>query len=116
IFPPVFYFSQFKGNRKENMGVFFCLICDSSQHCMVMSRTTTFSIEPKYMPYVAYANIWGLPALTIPLNSNQDGNPISLQIMSAIGNEDTIFNLGEVIEDYFSGYRRSTLYDQSPVS
>ncbi|HLR54308.1 MAG TPA: amidase [Pseudogracilibacillus sp.] len=70
----------------------------------------------KYMPYVAYANIWGLPALTIPLNSNQDGNPISLQIMSAIGNEDTIFNLGEVIEDYFSGYRRSTLYDQSPVS
>src|SRR5699024_3856156 len=48
IFSPVFYFSQFKGNRKENMGVFFCLICDSSQHCMVMSRTTTFSIEPLY--------------------------------------------------------------------
>jgi len=28
------------------MDVFFCLIFDLSQHCMAMSTTTTFSIEP----------------------------------------------------------------------
>lgn len=69
----------------------------------------------KYMPYVAYANIWGLPSLTIPVNSNPNKNPISIQIMSGIGNEETIFNLGEVIEQQYSGYRRSTMYDKSPI-
>src|SRR5699024_4546419 len=70
----------------------------------------------KYMPYIAYANIWRLLDLKIPLNSNKEANIITIHIMSSIGNEDTSLNLGEVIEDYFSRYRLSTLYDQSPVS
>lgn len=50
------------------------------------------------MPYVAYANVCGLPALTIPVAIDEHGLPLSIQIMSAKGNEDAIFRLGRVLE------------------
>ena len=58
----------------------------------------------QHMPYVAYANVWGLPALTIPVGTDENNMPISIQIMSAIGNEDAIFRLGRLIEKKFRGY------------
>lgn len=64
-----------------------------------------------YMPYVAYANVWGLPALTIPVAIDEHGLPLSIQIMSAKGNEDAIFRLGRVLERKFRGYKRCTTFD-----
>src|SRR5690606_12989646 len=68
-----------------------------------------FSIKKtflKYMPFVAYANTWGLPALTVPLGKDNDGMPIGLQIVSKNGNEDAIFSLGSLLERQFGGYTR----------
>ncbi|TCZ77423.1 amidase [Paenibacillus albiflavus] len=62
----------------------------------------------KYMPFVAYANTWGLPSLVIPIGE-ENGLPVSIQIISSIGNEDAIFSLGEKIESRFRGWKRAIL-------
>ena len=61
----------------------------------------------KYMPFTAYANVWGLPALTIPVGEDIDGMPISIQIIGLVGNENAIFQLGALLEGNFRGYRRA---------
>ncbi|MEC5424951.1 amidase [Virgibacillus sp. C22-A2] len=65
----------------------------------------------EYMPYVAYANVWGLPSLTIPVGTDEHKMPISIQIMSCNGNEDAIFRLGKIIEKKFRGYIRCSRLD-----
>ncbi|MGJ9457493.1 amidase [Oceanobacillus sp. CF4.6] len=61
-----------------------------------------------FMPYVAYANVWGLPALTVPIGVDENNMPVSVQIMSATGNEDALFRIGRLLEKKFRGYVRST--------
>ena len=61
----------------------------------------------QYMPYTAYANTWGLPALTVPVGNDADGMPIAFQIIGKNGNEDAIFALGSYIEKKFGGYSRA---------
>lgn len=73
-----------------------------------------FSIKKTYtqfMPYIAYANVWGLPALTVPIGFDNSNMPLGIQIISRNGNEDAIFKIGELLEAEFGGYVRSTVYD-----
>ncbi|MFD1851220.1 amidase [Oceanobacillus bengalensis] len=73
-----------------------------------------FSIKKSflnYMPFVAYANVWGLPSLSIPVATDENNLPISIQIISAIGNEDALFRLGRIIEKKFRGYVRCDVLD-----
>lgn len=73
-----------------------------------------FSIKKtflQYMPYSAYANVWGLPSLTIPVGFDTKGLPFGIQIISINGNEEAIFKLGSKLEKNFGGYRRSKEYD-----
>lgn len=65
----------------------------------------------KYIPYVAYANTLGLPALTIPVGTDANGLPIALQLISRVGNEQAIFHYGRMIEKAFRGYERCKFYD-----
>ncbi|OZI13705.1 amidase [Bacillaceae bacterium SAS-127] len=81
-------------------------------HCTASPHTTVykeiFSIRKtflKYMPYVAYANVWGLPALTIPVGEDLNGMPIAIQLVSKNGNEQALFHLGTLIEEQYRGYR-----------
>lgn len=67
----------------------------------------------RYIPYVAYANVWGLPSLTIPVAEDAAGMPIAVQLISRCGNEDALFQLGEVVERLSRGYVRCTHYDQT---
>lgn len=60
----------------------------------------------QYMPFIAYANTWGLPSLVIPIGE-EEGLPVAIQIMSAVGNEDAIFSLGTRIEAKFRGWKRA---------
>jgi Asp-tRNA(Asn)/Glu-tRNA(Gln) amidotransferase A subunit family amidase len=60
----------------------------------------------QFMPYVAYANVWGLPSLTIPVGRDQNNMPIAVQLMSSVGNENAIFRLGKMLERKFRGYIR----------
>src|SRR5699024_9766764 len=44
-----------------------------------------FSIKKtykRYMPYTAYSNVWGLPALTIPIGFDKNKLPIGIQLIS----------------------------------
>ncbi|HEX6922798.1 MAG TPA: amidase family protein, partial [Bacillales bacterium] len=66
----------------------------------------------RYMPYIAYANVWGLPALTVPVGVDEHGMPIGVQLISKNGNEDALFKLGEILEERFRGYVRCKKYDQ----
>lgn len=61
------------------------------------------------MPFVAYANTWGLPVLTVPVGTDKNGMPIAIQIIGKNGNEDAIFKLGSFIEKEFGGYNRAKL-------
>lgn len=65
----------------------------------------------KYMPYVAYANVWGLPSLTIPIQTDKQNMPIGVQLMSKNGNEDALFQIGEWLESRNRGYIRCMNYD-----
>lgn len=73
-----------------------------------------FSIKKtfrSYMPYLAYANVWALPSLIIPVGEDENGLPISVQIMGLNINEGLIFQLGKIIEKQFRGYIRSNKLD-----
>src|SRR5699024_11982141 len=59
-----------------------------------------FSIKKtyiKYMPYTAYANVCGLPALTIPIGFDKNKLPIGIQKNKYNGNELSILKVGEQI-------------------
>lgn len=63
----------------------------------------------KYLPYIAYANVWGLPSLTVPVGKDSEGMPIALQFMSKVGNEDALFQIGAHFEDMFATYERAII-------
>lgn len=93
----------------ERILVFPVYHSGASKHGMVYKEI--FSIRKtfkKYMPYVAYANVWGLPSLTIPVGKDRNEMPIALQLMSKNGNEDALFQLGFQIERTFAAYKRVT--------
>lgn len=62
----------------------------------------------KYMPFVAYANVWGLPSLTVPVGE-ENGLPVAIQVISSNGNEDAIFELSEMLATSFRGWRRAPI-------
>src|SRR5699024_2928641 len=64
-----------------------------------------------YLPYIAYANVWGLPSLTIPVGKDENDMPVSLQVISRSDNEAALFQLGEILEENFRGYIRCTHFD-----
>ncbi|HET7658058.1 MAG TPA: amidase [Bacillales bacterium] len=65
----------------------------------------------RYMPYIAYPNVWGLPSLTLPVGIDENGMPIGIQLVSKNGNEDLLFQLGEILEKKTRGYKRCNGYD-----
>lgn len=64
-------------------------------------------VFPKLMPYTLFPNVLGLPALSVPVAEDDDGMPISIQIISRIGNEQALFHFGRQIEQAFRGYKRA---------
>ncbi|MBS4022313.1 MAG: amidase [Dethiobacter sp.] len=73
-----------------------------------------FSIKKtflKFIPYVAFANLWGLPALTVPVGTDKNGLPIGVQLISLVGNEQALFYFGRILEERYRGYIRCALYD-----
>lgn len=65
----------------------------------------------KYLPFVTYANVWGLSSLTIPIAKDVNNMPIGLQIISTIENETAIFELGKWMEDKYGGFTRCDKLD-----
>jgi len=61
----------------------------------------------KYMPFTGYANVWGLPSLVVPVGRDENDMPISVLLMSKNGTEELLFEVGELLDRKFGGYRRS---------
>lgn len=59
------------------------------------------------MPYTSYPNVLGLPTLSVPITEDSNGLPISLQLISRIGNEKALFHYGKILEIEFRGYKRA---------
>jgi fatty acid amide hydrolase 2 len=92
---------------QERMLIFPVYHSAAPKHGVVYKEI--FSIRKtyeKYMPYIAYANVWGLPSLTIPIGTDEAGMPIAVQLIGKNGNEDALFKLGELIEKEFKSYNR----------
>lgn len=73
-----------------------------------------FSIKKtfmQYIPYISYANSWGLPSLVLPAGRDRAGMPISLQLITKIGQEDALFQFGEWFEETIYAFERCTTYD-----
>jgi fatty acid amide hydrolase 2 len=84
--------------------------CAAPSHGQVIKDLFSLTLSyRRYMPFVAYANTWGLPSLIIPVAEDEHGLPIGLQIISRVGNEDAIFQMGEILEREFRGYRKAEL-------
>lgn len=66
----------------------------------------------RVMPYVAMVNIFGLPALTVPVGTDESGMPIAVQLVASTGNESMLFHLGRKLEKQFRGYVRCNKHDQ----
>ncbi|WP_240688030.1 amidase [Pseudalkalibacillus hwajinpoensis] len=66
-----------------------------------------------YMPNVAYANVWGLPSLVVPVGTSKEGLPIGVQLVSRVGNEEALFQFGEQLEKRVGGYNRCTTHDEA---
>ncbi|MBA4495329.1 amidase [Paenactinomyces guangxiensis] len=65
----------------------------------------------KFSSFISYVNCFGLPALVIPVGENEEGMPISIQLTTATGQEDALFQAGKIIEKEFRGYVRCTYWD-----
>lgn len=65
----------------------------------------------RVMPYVAFVNVFGLPALVVPVGTDEHGLPVAVQLVSAVGNERALFDAGRKLEQAFRGYVRCDRYD-----
>ncbi len=84
--------------------------CAAPAHGQVIKELFSLTLSyRRYLPFIAYANTWGLPSLIIPAAEDEHGLPIGLQIISRVGNEDAIFQMGEILEQKLRGYKRAKL-------
>jgi len=82
------------------------------QYSELFSIKKTFM---SYIPYITYANSWGLPSLVLPAGKDQDGMPLSLQLITKVGQEDALFQFGEWFEENIKAFERCKTYDLVPV-
>lgn len=59
----------------------------------------TFAMQVEYAPYSSFVNVAGLPALTLPVTTDANGHPVSVQVIGRPGGEATLLALGAVLED-----------------
>jgi amidase len=51
-----------------------------------------------WVPFTPHANLAGLPAITLPLHSNEEGLPIGVQLVARHGREDLLVQIGAQLE------------------
>lgn len=53
----------------------------------------------EYVPFTAFQNVTGQPAMNLPLSWNDEGLPIGVQFAAAFGDEKTLFQLARQLEE-----------------
>ncbi|MCU1513941.1 MAG: amidase, partial [Microbacteriaceae bacterium] len=62
--------------------------------------------QVQYTPFTTFANVTGLPAITLPVHETSDGLPMGVQLVGKPGGERTLFALGAQLERRIGWERR----------
>ncbi|MCI9858630.1 amidase [Microbacterium proteolyticum] len=62
------------------------------------SPERTFAMQIQYAPYSSFVNVAGLPALTLPVATDAQGHPVSVQLVGRPGGEATLLSLAAQLE------------------
>lgn len=65
-----------------------------------------FTAQATYSPYCACFNVTGQPAINVPLNWNEDGLPIGVQLVGRMNDEETIISLAAQLESVSDWHSR----------
>jgi amidase len=65
-----------------------------------------FAQQVQYTPFTSFANVTGLPAITLPITHTTDGLPMGVQLLGRPGGEATLFSLGKQLERRIGWHRR----------
>ncbi|GAB2462353.1 amidase [Conyzicola lurida] len=65
-----------------------------------------FAQQVQYTPYTSFANVSGLPAITLPVAVTETGLPMGVQLIGRPGGEHTLLAIGAQLERRFAWQRR----------
>jgi amidase len=65
-----------------------------------------FEQQVQYTPYTSFANVSGLPAITLPVGVTDAGLPMGVQVIGRPGGEHTLLAIGAQLERRFAWQRR----------
>lgn len=65
-----------------------------------------FAQQVQYTPFTSFANVTGLPAITLPISQTQDGLPMGVQLIGRPGGEATLLAIGAQLERRAGWQRR----------
>jgi amidase len=65
-----------------------------------------FEQQVQYTPYTSFANVSGLPAISLPVSVTDDGLPMGVQLVGRPGGEHTLLAIGAQLERRFAWQRR----------
>jgi amidase len=57
-----------------------------------------FAQQVQYTPFTSFANVTGLPAITLPVAMTADGLPMGVQLVARPGREDVLLSIGAQLE------------------
>ncbi len=57
-----------------------------------------FAQQVRYAPFTSFANVAGLPAITLPFGTDDDGMPVGVQLVGRPGGEAALFAIGAQLE------------------
>lgn len=65
-----------------------------------------FAQQCRYTPFTSFANVCGLPAITLPVHVTEEGIPMGVQLVGRPGGERTLLALGAQLERRIAWQRR----------
>ena len=65
-----------------------------------------FAQQVKYTPWTSFANVSGLPAITLPLCMTESGLPMGVQLIGRPGREDVLLSIGAQLERRIAWQKR----------
>jgi amidase len=65
-----------------------------------------FAQQVQYTPYTSFANVSGLPAITLPVHVTAEGLPMGVQLIGRPGREDVLLAIGAQLERRLVWQRR----------
>jgi amidase len=65
-----------------------------------------FAQQVQYTPFTSFANVTGLPAITLPVFQTDAGIPMGVQLVGRPGGEATLLSIGAQLERRIGWQRR----------